>query len=655
VRAVSSARFLGLSALGSVVFVSACSNDFDTTRNPPPRGTLGEEMYGILCDRVGAQALHEDLTGDSFLALCHKAADGSYQDTVDVSRLPPLVDGSPRICDPADTNCQPLPVPLAQQQAERAYAIGRIETLAKRRGDLIAALDFTMPDVKVPVKDNKNPDPTKSCDPPAASGEARFHDELSDMLGRFQALYNDGTIPQSTESLALLMNAFKVSPDAQTSYTRFDARQGYRPIDLALGAARPIIAYPNLRDLANASLSLLSADSNPYDPNAKLDADGQRIPVPGDAYPQFSKLLEVTHEELRDVAADPALAALPTPTKDPSGRFVLGRPRTDLEVMQTLFYAQDPAFGGGTSRYIVQRDTRGYALVPLVAGAIPAPFVDKDNDKLADVDALGRFVTADNSTPPSPFFAVGAPLGTRDMAGRAINGANLLYSYIDTSHTFTASLMSDLKPLVNADANAKHETLMYALSGTYALFGNRDGSDKTQRSYSPNPSLVDDWKLTHDGPPPVDLGIAPVVVSYNAFHAETSPILDLVYAFGQILGDKTADDTLALTRDLFTNHTADLARLVGDGLYLKTQVADKHAEAKIPPKSVLWDDMLDVTVQLAQEPGSSKTSCARSATTTRCRWGRSSRATWRTTIASRTSGRTSTAPRSTSRRTARPT
>ena len=67
------------------------------------------------------------------------------------------------------------------------------------------------------------------------------------------------------------MNAFKASPDAQAAYARFDARQGYRPIDLALGAARPIIAYPNLRDLANATLSLLSADSKPYDPSPKLD------------------------------------------------------------------------------------------------------------------------------------------------------------------------------------------------------------------------------------------------------------------------------------------------------------------------------------------------------------------------------------------------
>jgi len=589
-------RYLGLSALGSVVFVSACSNDFDTTRSPPPRGTLGEEMYGILCDRVGAQALHEDLTGASYLAMCHKASDGTYVDKVDVSRLPPLADGA------LGTDGKPLTI--AEQQRQRDMQIARVETLARRRADLIAALDFTMPDIKVAVKDNKNADPTKSCGVPANSGERRFHDELSDMLGRFQALYNDGTIPQSTESLAHIMNAFKASPDAQAAYARFDARQGYRPIDLALGAARPIIAYPNLRDLANASLSLLSADSNPYDPDAKYDDQGNRIPVPGAAHDQFSKLLEVAHEELRDVKADPALANLAAPVKDPSGRYVLSRPRTNLEFMQELFYAQDPAFGGGTSRYITRRDARGYALIPLVNGAVPPPFVDKDGDKLADVDDLGRFITTDKSTPLSPFFAVGQTLGSRDMFGRALDSkGQLVYGYIDTSHTFTASLLSDLKPLVNANASQNHETVMYAMAGAYALLGARDGSDKSQRQYSPNPNLADDWKLTHDGPPPADITTAPVTVKYNAFHPESSALLDLVYAIGQVLGDKSADDTLALSKLLFTDHLGDVARLVGDGLYLKTQVADKHAEAKIPPKSVLWDEMIDVVVQIAKDPG----------------------------------------------------
>ena len=85
------------------------------------------------------------------------------------------------------------------------------------------------------------------------------------MLGRMGDLYNDGTLPQSTESLARVVDAFKKSEGAQAAWARLSARQGYRPIETALGATRPIIAYPHLRDLSNASLRLLSADSNPYE------------------------------------------------------------------------------------------------------------------------------------------------------------------------------------------------------------------------------------------------------------------------------------------------------------------------------------------------------------------------------------------------------
>jgi hypothetical protein len=41
---------------------------------------------------------------------------------------------------------------------------------------------------------------------------------------------------------------------------------------------------------------------------------------------------------------------------------------------------------------------------------------------------------------------------------------------------------------------------------------------------------------------------------------------------------------------------------VGDGLYAKG-LADKDTTASLPPKSVLWDDIIDVTVQIDKEPG----------------------------------------------------
>ena len=58
---------------------TGCS-DFSTARVTPPRGTFGAELYSVLCDRVGAQALREDVTGASFQAVCNPDANGNYAD-----------------------------------------------------------------------------------------------------------------------------------------------------------------------------------------------------------------------------------------------------------------------------------------------------------------------------------------------------------------------------------------------------------------------------------------------------------------------------------------------------------------------------------------------------------------------------------------------
>ncbi|HEY3821053.1 MAG TPA: hypothetical protein VGL81_28005 [Polyangiaceae bacterium] len=555
-------------------FGAACSNDFDTSRTIPPRGTLGEELFGVVCDRAGGQSLHEDLTGASYAGICHPQADGTFSNTVDQSLLPTMVDGQ--------VNVDGQPVPLAQQQSDRAYAVARMQTLAQDRTNLIAALDATFPDIQIAVKDVGNPDPTQSCNPPAASGEGSLHTELSNLLGRFQDLYNDGTIPQSTESMARVITAFKAATDAQAAWARFDARAGYRPITIALGAARPTIAYPGLRDFSNATLSLLSADSQPYQLNPQVDAGGNRIPVPGPAYPQLSQMMTVAHAELFNATADAPIPPLTQATDTTTGATVLNRPRTDLEFMQSLFYAQDPSFGGGTPEYIVQRDGRGYAAVPLVNGKVPAPFVDADGDGLPDVDALGQFVTSTGKAAPSPFFAVGATDAlARDTYSRALNapGGQLLYGFIDTSQTYSATLMHHLEPLLDSNPADDHETLMNFMAGAYVLFGTRDGSPKSTKTYA-------------DGEK----------VPYDAFETASSPIVDLLYALGQILADPTADPTLSFASTLVSQQPNAVARLVGDALYSKA-LADKATTAHIPAASTLWDDVIDVTIQIDQEPG----------------------------------------------------
>jgi hypothetical protein len=557
----------------------ACAPDLDTSRATPQRGSVGEEMFGVICDRVSAQALREDLTGESFRSVCHKSRATQFSDKVDVTKLP-AVDASAK-------NEKGEPVSVDQQQKNRDAAVGRIEALARRRSDLIQALDATFPESKIAIKDLDNADETKSCDAPSGSksGEGILTEQIADMLGRMGELYNDGTLPQSTESLATVIDAFKKSDDAQAAWARLSARQGYRPIETALGATRPIIAYPHLRDLSNASLRLLSADSNPYELDPKRDGNGIRIPVPGPGNGSLNKMLEAAKEELLATTADKPLGAL-TATVDPkSGRVVLSRPRDNVEMMQEILFASDPAFGGGAPRYIVKRDIRGYAAI--TGGLVPAPFIDANKDGLPDVDESGRFVTSDKSLAPSPFPFPGAPQATRDPAGRALAGSRLLYDYVDTSHTFAAQMMADLKPLVNPDPTQNHETLMDMLGGIDIAVGPRAQQSK---------SYADGHSVEYSG-------IAP-----------DSPMLDLIYAMGAILGSPgvagepaglthgNSDTTLALARELFTTNQKELARMTGATI-AAFDIAQKHPEAKIPRAATFWDENLETLGKVAQEPG----------------------------------------------------
>src|SRR5258707_8659506 len=171
----------------SVTLVAlGCSADFDTTRQTPPRGSLGRELFAVVCDRVGAQALREDVTGDSFRPVCHAdPANGKYASKVDVDQLPRLYDGA--------MTPQGERISLAQQEHNRVHRIARIEALGRRREDLIQALDAAIPDIRIPI--HPLPAGQESCDPredgSAGAHDVGLHKELAATLGRMIDLYDD--------------------------------------------------------------------------------------------------------------------------------------------------------------------------------------------------------------------------------------------------------------------------------------------------------------------------------------------------------------------------------------------------------------------------------------------------------------------------------
>jgi hypothetical protein len=538
---------VGGAALGATCL--SCTPDFDTNRAPPPRLSLGHELFSLVCDRVGAQALREDVTGASFHAVCHSdPATGKFADKVDATKLVDL--------DPNAVDSSGKPVSLDQQKKNRAHRIGRIEALAKRREDFARAIDAAIPDETIGIKDLGAADAKKSCDPPKGSGEAPLKKEVGATLGRVIGLYNDRTIPQLTEGLADVMNAVQGMADTQAALARYDARQGYRPLSIASGVARPALSYGRLVEVANALLGVVASK--------------------GKASAEMQQLFATLHEELAASTVDPLPPALgfAIDPLDPT-RQILSRPRGSLELTRQILLAQDDAFTAGSPRWVVMRDPRGVAQVALANGALPAPFVDADGDQRADLDPLGQFVTQNGAPAPTPFFAPELPVDVpRDALGKVS-----VYEYVDTKKTFFAKLLADLTPLFDPDPTHDKESVLGVVGGLPLLFGSRDADATSTRTYPGGSTL-----------------------NYRAFHPEDAPMLDLVYAVGQVLGSDTTDDTLALLRELADKHPSELARLVGIGLQIKA-IADKHAEAHIPEASTLWDDLLDTFAAIAQQPG----------------------------------------------------
>jgi hypothetical protein len=584
--------------LAAVSATVGCS-DFTTARSTPPRGSLGTGLYAMICDRVGAQALPEDVTGDSYAGVCHPdPTTGQYAAQVDVSLLPAL--------DPNALDKDGNQVPLAVQQANRAHDIARVEALGRDRQPVIGAFDSAIPDIQVALSDLANPDPTRSCGPAPGGGQGSLHADLARTVGNLVGLYADRTVPLLTEAVGHVLDAVKASPDAQSALSRMDARQGYRPSQIALGVAQPILAYPALVDLANSLLSLLASDSNPYSAGLVDPSQPQptaRALVPGAASAQFQQLLSVLYQEMRTELPDPPRPILASiaDTNDPS-RVIYSRPLDDLEITRGILFPSASATPGSAfdaAQPLVLRDARGVALVSLVDGKVPLPFMDSDGDGLADIDGTGAFLTADGSPVPSPFFSVDGVDGPRQN-GIALNGSAPMYSYVDAAGTILAKVTSDLVPLLNPVPGPKSEALLQGVAGGMpVLFGKKDAAPASQKTYAPDPSLPKTWTLQHPKTPaPPNLGTNPVVLSYAGFHPETSPLADLVYAVGQVLADPTTDDTLNLFRQLVVDHPQELARLVGVGLQIK-DIANAHPEAHIPAASTLWDELLDAFAAIA--------------------------------------------------------
>ena len=469
--------------------------------------------------------------------------------------------------------------------------------------------------------------------PPAA--RARCTTQLTDLLGRFQALYNDGTIPQSTESIGArdrrLQGRDRRADRLGASTTR---APGTARSTSPSAPTRPTIAYPQparLRERdARAAVARLAAL------RARTPGRRQRQPDP-----------RAGHRPTRSSRSSSARRTPSWPTRPPTRRCApltlptdpitgahgpLAPARRTSSCMQSLFYAQNS--GVRRRQLAVHRAARRARVRDRAARERQgAPALRRRRRRRAGRRRRRRALRHERRLAR----ALALLRGRRPRRPRARHvrprarrrrGGQLVYGYIDTSHTYTASLHAPPRAARSTRTpQDNHETMMN-------LHGRRRRCSSARATHQRD----EDVRRRRDVSP------------YTRLRQRASPLLDLVYAFGQILADPTADDTLA-SRDARDAATERRGARRGRRPLRQERSPTTTPPARIPPTSTLWDEMIDVTIQIEQEPGlledvlralGDDASLPLSTVVLR--------RTWRTTTTSRTTAATSTGRRTTRRR-----
>jgi hypothetical protein len=351
-------------------------------------------------------------------------------------------------------------------------------------------------------------------------------------------------LPQTTRAIASLLTRIAGNPEALAALERMSLRRGYRPPRVAFGLARPVLAYERIDDVLDTALRLFR-DATPVAPAGTANA-------------QFNQLLAVLRGEMGEAA--PASAA----------ESVAG---TTLDATLDLVFRQDPALASGAPVEIVRRTPTGFAQIQ---GPVSAPFVDTNNDGAVDtvrgvpVDAQRRPIRE----LPSPFPAYDASPTSRDAAGRATvsPGGDLRYRYVNLDTTLLGALTRQVPGLLQGD----NPPVLQLLHGLQALLGTR----------------ADATKMYASGP-----------VNYRQFTLEGSPLPELVHAVGVLLTHKDAPALLRMLQGLTSARRETVtARLLGAVLAVDA-VADRYPNVTMDPRSVIWDDVMDVVRRIADEPG----------------------------------------------------
>jgi hypothetical protein len=365
-----------------------------------------------------------------------------------------------------------------------------------------------------------------------------FLTTLETFLEQLLPLSDDGTMERAISSLGNLLGTLAQDPDFGPALSRLALRNGYRPTNTAAGLMHTIVNYPNIDPFIGKLLGLIAPG--------------------GTAENEWKTLLAAGSMELR----------ASQPVANP------GDPERTLALALDLMLAHHPDLADAKSLPLVQRDYRGLVKAPVVAGKVQPPFVDLNNDGLADVDAMGRFVDGSGNplSLPSPFPELGVnDTAPRNMYGQALTAAGsntTLYQYMDLDGSLFGGVTKETLPLMDPTK----DTTLGLVWGMSSLLGPR----------------ASQTKLYMDS-----MGGMIGSLTYNGFDTTQSAVLDLMHAFIQVLGDPNADKTLQATSTLLNQYESPTARLVGAMLDASDR-GKQHPEAMVPATSDIYDDLMPI-------------------------------------------------------------
>lgn len=174
------------------------------------------------------------------------------------------------------------------------------------------------------------------------------------------------------------------------------------------------------------------------------------------------------------------------------------------------------------------------------------------------------------------------PIVVRDATGTAVGQAaappfvgtdeTTGYTFKDVTKTLIGAMGTDTRALLDPAKS----TALDLLQGAVQLLGDRAAQTKT----------FDDGST----------------FSYQGFDVAHSPLLDLAYAFTQLLRDPLIEDTLALGDQLFSPaHRAATARII-EAAIATARLADAFPEANILANAPLWDDLRPLLQKITADP-----------------------------------------------------